>query len=308
MTMSELGSARSSDDSWDLATSVGATATLVAACRALASRGPQPLIDDRFAEPLVRAVGHDFFTRLLDGDVQMDEEDAPFNEQHRLEMTAVRTRFFDDFFLDAAAAGLRQAVILAAGLDARSYRLAWPSGAVVFELDLPAVTEFKTLTMAQLGEIPSVDLRAVGIDLRKEWPNALRDIGFDLTQPTAWSAEGLLMYLPPDAQDRLLDQVTALSALGSRFASENITDMRSFADDRTKPSRDRWQRHGLDVDVADLVLDGDRRPAAEYLASAGWQVVGHSMDDLYAANGFTFSDHPAMKSYRETSMFVAELT
>ena len=307
MTMPELGSARSPDDSWDLATSVGATATLVAACRALASRGAAPLINDRFAEPLVRAVGHDYFTRLLDGDVHLDEQDAQFNEQHRLEMTAVRTRYFDDFFLDAAAAGLRQAVILAAGLDARAYRLAWPSGAVVFEVDLPAVMEFKTVTLAQRGEVPNVDLRTVGIDLRKEWPNALRDIGFDSTRPTAWSAEGLLMYLPPDAQDRLLDQVTALSAPGSRFASENITDMSSFADDRTKPPGGRWHGHGLAVDVADLVLGGDRRPAAEYLASAGWLVVDHSMEDLYAANGFTFSDHPSMKSYREMSMFVAEL-
>ena len=50
---------RTESDSWDLATSVGATATMVAAQRALAATGPDPLIDDPFAAPLVRAVGID---------------------------------------------------------------------------------------------------------------------------------------------------------------------------------------------------------------------------------------------------------
>jgi O-methyltransferase involved in polyketide biosynthesis len=108
MTVSELGSARKEGDRWDLASSVGATATMVAASRALASRGPQPLINDQFAEPLVRAVGHDFFTRLLDGEVPIAADDPTFSEQRRLEQVAVRTRFFDDFFLDATVAGIRQ--------------------------------------------------------------------------------------------------------------------------------------------------------------------------------------------------------
>src|ERR1700740_214812 len=105
---SSLGSARNERDSWDLASSVGATATFVAARRALASRGPEALIDDRFAEPLGRAGGPDFFTRLLDGEIAWD--DTGFSMQQMREQIAVRTRFFDDFFLDAMAAGLRQAV------------------------------------------------------------------------------------------------------------------------------------------------------------------------------------------------------
>jgi methyltransferase (TIGR00027 family) len=308
MAMSELGSARRRGDSWDLASSVGVTATMVAAGRALASRGPQPLINDRFAEPLVRAVGHDFFTRLLDGEVPIADDDPTFNEQRRREQIAVRTRFFDDFFLNAAADGIRQVVILAAGLDARAYRLAWPAGAVVFEVDQPGVTQFKTLTLSQLGETPDVDHRPVGIDLRDDWPNALRERGFDPAGPTAWSAEGLMVYLPPDAQDRLLDEVNALSSPGSRFAAENISDMRLFTDDRNARWRNRWRRHGLDLDVADLVWDGNRREPAQYLASAGWQVTRYATEALYAANGFDFPDDDATAVYRKSSMIIAERT
>src|ERR1700742_2526862 len=128
---------RTHDDSWDLASSVGATATMVAASRALASRGPDSLLDGRFAEPLVRAVGHPLFTRMLDGEIPLDDADLPTTAEQRRQQIAVRTRFFDDFFLAATAAGIRQAVILAAGLDVRAYRLAWPAGVVVFEVDQP---------------------------------------------------------------------------------------------------------------------------------------------------------------------------
>lgn len=306
--MCALGSARSEGDSWDLATGVGVTATMVAAGRALASRGPDPLINDPFAEPLVRAVGHDFFNRLLDGDIPIADDDPTVSEQDRREQIAVRTRFFDDFFLDAAAAGLRQVVILAAGLDARAYRLAWPENTVVFEIDQPEVMQFKTFTLANLGAAPRADHRPVGIDLRGDWLNALCDKGFDRTRPTAWSAEGLLVYLPPDAQDLLLDRLTTVSSSGSRFASENIADMGTFTDDRARSWRSRWPRLGLDIDVADLVWDGDRREPAQYLASKGWQVTDYSTDALYAANGFTLPEDNALAAYRHSSMIVAELT
>ena len=98
----------------------------------------------------------------------------------------MRTKFFDDFFLDAADAGIRQAVILAAGLDARAYRLQWPAGMVVFEIDQPEVIEFKTTTMAGLGAEPTADRRPVAVDLRNDWPAALADAGFDPASPTAW--------------------------------------------------------------------------------------------------------------------------
>ena len=230
---------RTDQDTWDLASSVGATATMVAAARALASAEPHPIINDPFAAPLVRAVGLDFFIRLVDGEVTASKAHDQANQAHRdlqleTDSIAVRTRFFDDFFLNAARDGVRQAVILAAGLDARPYRLSWPGGSVVYEVDQPKVIEFKSAMMASLGAAPAADRRTVGIDLRDDWPAALRGSGFDDTQPTAWSAEGLLMYLPPDAQDRLFDSITTLSAPGSRIATEYHGDDGGPDDGRTR--------------------------------------------------------------------------
>src|SRR5262245_29564099 len=174
--------ARTDDDTWDLATSVGATATGVAVGRALASRAPDALINDPFAEPLVRAVGVDFFTRLVSGELDADEVDggAGFGMSRMTGMMAVRTRLIDDYFADAGAEGVRQVVILASGLDARAYRLRWPAGTTVFEIDQPKVIEFKNTTMASIGAEPTATRRAVSIDLRDDWPAALRDNGFEI--------------------------------------------------------------------------------------------------------------------------------
>ncbi len=144
--------ARSDNDSWDLASSVGATATMVAAQRVLANR--EGLIDDPFAEPLVRAVGLDFFTRALDGEIDLEDVDPRFSLRRSAEGMAVRTRHFDGLFTDAAAAGVRQAVILASGLDARAYRLPWPDGTTLYEVDQPEVIDFKSKTLADLGAQP----------------------------------------------------------------------------------------------------------------------------------------------------------
>src|SRR6476619_275643 len=200
--------ARTDDDSWDLASSVGATATMVAAQRALSNR--EGLIDDPFAEPLVRAVGLDFFTRALDGEIELEDVDPEFNMRRAAEGMAVRTRWFDTLFTDALAAGVRQAVILAACLDARAYPLPWPDGTTVFEVDQPEVIDFKTRTLADLGAHATADRRTVAIDLREDWPKALLDNGFDPRKPTAWTAEGLLIYLPPEAQDLLFDRIDDL--------------------------------------------------------------------------------------------------
>jgi len=183
--------ARTEKDSWDLASSVGATATMVAAQRALSHR--EQLIDDPYAEPLVLAVNIDFIIRMLDGEITFEDVDPAFTIRLAAEGMAVRTRFFDRLFLDAAASGVRQAVILASGLDARAYRLPWPDGTVVYEVDQPEVIEFKTTELAGLGAQPTATRRVVAIDLREDWPKALVDNGFDPTQPTAWIAEGLLI-------------------------------------------------------------------------------------------------------------------
>lgn len=303
--MSSLGSVRTEGDSWDLTSSVGATATMVAASRALASRHPDPLLDDRFAEPLVRAVGHPFFTRMLDGEIPFEDNDMPLTLRQRCEQMAVRTRFFDDFFLTATIAGIRQAVILAAGLDARAYRLPWPAGSVVFEVDQPEVIAFKSTTLAQLGAEATAERRAVSIDLRDDWPNALRNNFFDTATPTAWIAEGLLPYLPPEAQDRLLDNITALSAPGSRLATENITDMSVFTDERARSLRSGWSKHGLDIDVADLVWVGPRRPAGEQLVSTGWRVTQYATEQLYADHGFAVPDNEILATFRGAISYIS---
>lgn len=282
---------RTDQDSWDLASSVGATATMVAAARALASTEPDAIIDDPFAAPLVRAVGLDFFVRLIDGEVAPGADDGGERDlQLETDSMAVRTRFFDDFFLNAARDGIRQSVILAAGLDVRAYRLAWPPGSVVYEVDQPKVVEFKTAAMANLGAAPTADRRTVAVDLRDDWPEALRRSGFDPSQPTSWSAEGLLMYLPPDAQDRLFDNVTELSAPGSKLATEYHGDTGRTMSQRAQQFNERWANLGCDIDLSGLFFDGERSNVVDYLAGKGWQVGTRPRREFFADYGRVFPD------------------
>ena len=297
--------ARTDNDTWDLASSVGATATMVASQRALATR--EGLIDDPFAEPLVRAVDHDFFKRILDGEIDFDQIGPPFTVRGAAEGMAVRTRHFDRMFTDAGAAGVRQAVILAAGLDARAYRLPWPDGTVVYEVDQPEVIEFKTKTLGELGAKPTTIHRTVAIDLRQDWPKALLDSGFDRTQATAWSAEGLLVYLPPDAQDLLFDNITALSTPGSRLATEHIPEMNVFQDERSQRITERLKQYGHDIELTDLVYHGERSHVPEYLTSLGWQVATQTMMEAYEANGFAYPDNEMMTPFANLSYVSATL-
>lgn len=292
-----MTSTRYEGDTWDLASSVGVTATMVAAARAIASRAETPLINDPFAEPLVRAVGVDLLTGLATGEVNPDDLNdvhdgatASAGAMSRMaDNMAVRTKFFDEFFLDATRAGIKQAVILASGLDARAYRLDWPAGAVVYEVDQPQVIDFKSRTLADLGAAPTADRRVVAIDLRDDWPTALRAAGFDPGQPTAWSAEGLLGYLPPEAQDRLLDTITELSAPGSRLAVESAPNPEPGDEDKMKERMqaisERWRAHGFDLDMAGLVYFGERNEAAPYLGERGWSLNGATIRELFSANG-----------------------
>lgn len=279
---------RSDGDTWDLASSVGATATSVAASRAFASRGPDALIDDPYAGLLVDAVGLPYFIQVANGDVDFSA-DPLYDAQQMREHIAVRTRFFDDFFTAASAAGIRQGVILASGLDTRAYRLDWPAGTVVYEIDQPAVIEFKTRVLSEAGAAPAADRRTISIDLRADWPKALRDNGFDPSQPTAWIAEGLLIYLPPDAQDRLLDNITALSAPGSRLATEHM-DPVALTGDWAKELSERGRRYGSDIDLADLFYTGPRTSAGDHLRGQGWDVTVLGSAAAYATHGFSAPD------------------
>jgi methyltransferase (TIGR00027 family) len=314
---------RTDNDTWDLASSVGATATMVATARAMASRAPDPLIDDPFADPLVRAVGIEFFVNMLDGKIPL--EDIPnANPNGMIDVMAVRTKFFDDFFLTATGGGnsvtatgggnsaeattsgnIRQVVILASGLDSRAYRLPWPAGTVVYEIDQQAVIDSKTHTLAALGAKPSAEHRPLAVDLRDDWPAALRANGFDTSQPTAWSAEGLLAYLPPDAQDRLFDHITALSAKGSRLATEFHPDGPAVMAERQKVMADRWKERGFDLDLSDLMYKGDRTPASDYLAALGWRLSTQRRTEVFATYGRELADHEVTAALRNSISITA---
>ena len=273
-----MSSLRTHDDTWDIATSVGSTAVMVAAARAAETERPDPLIRDPYAKLLVAGAGAGAWDYMVDDDfvAKVTDEDAEAGAmiRHMANYQAVRTHFFDDFFVTATAAGIRQVVILASGLDSRAYRLGWPAGTTVYEIDQPKVLDYKATTLAEHGVKPAALLRQVAIDLRHDWPNALRQAGFDPSAPTAWLAEGLLMYLPADAQDRLFEQLTELSAAGSRVAVETVGVQ---ADARRERMRARMQqlRAKFDiaetVDVAELMYhDANRADVAEWLDAHGW--------------------------------------
>ncbi|MDH6244767.1 class I SAM-dependent methyltransferase [Mycobacterium sp. OTB74] len=287
--------ARVAGDSWDLASSVGATATLVATGRAIASTAPHGLINDPFAAPLVRAVGIDAFTKMVDGELDFDAIEAVAPQaaaraRANIDEMAVRTRFFDDYFMTSTDGGIRQAVILASGLDARAYRLPWPDSTVVYEIDQPEVIEFKTRTLADIGASPTANRRTVQIDLREDWPTALQEAGFDPGLPTAWCAEGLLIYLPPEAQDRLFDNINDLSAPGSTLATEFVPGLEDFDPDKARAASVGFSQIGLNMDMPSLIYHGERHSAADYLGAKGWQMNGIARSNLFARYGLPVPD------------------
>lgn len=271
MTDLDSPSLRTAGDSWHITESVGATALAVAASRAVETAGSDPLIRDEFAAVLVSAAGP-AWARLADADMAWLDGDEHGRRIHRVgcDYQAVRTQYFDEYFGSAAGAGIRQAVILAAGLDSRAYRLQWPSGTAVYEIDQPKVLEYKAQILGSHGARPAAARHAVAVDLRDDWPAALIDAGFDPGRPTAWLAEGLLSYLPSDAQDRLFEMCTALSAAGSQLAVEAFNMKLTGNKQRWNRMRDRL---GLDVDVEALTYhEPDRSDPAQWLAEHGWQV------------------------------------
>ena len=277
-----MSSLRSHDDTWDIASSVGTTAVMVAAARARETESPEPLIRDPYARLLVTGADTGTWSNFLDESMQariaaVDPEAAAIFA-NMLSYQAVRTHFFDSFFAEACDAGVRQIVILASGLDSRAYRLAWPEGTVVFEIDQPKVLDYKAATLTEHGARPTAQRHEVAVDLRQDWPAALKDAGFDPARPTAWLAEGLLMYLPAEAQDRLFEQITELSAPGSRVSAEAV---RHHDEERRQQMRERWQKMSDDmgieriVDIADLTYNDEHRAdLADWLNTHGWTATG----------------------------------
>ena len=298
---------RTDRDSWDLASSVGATATMVAAARAAASRRADPVISDPFAEPLVRAVGLDLFTQVASGELEFADVDGGVGFPRMVDTFAARARFYDDYFAEAGSAGLRQVVIVASGLDARPYRLSWPAGTTLYEIDQPEVIEFKTATLSELGAKAGAEHRPVGIDLREDWPAALQRAGFDATQPTAWLAEGVLIgFLPPEAEVRLLDSVIGLSTAGSKFAADygSVRGQTEEARRQAQILTDRWREHGLDLHIPDLTYPGEHTDVAAHLQAHGWDTATFGLTDLFAAAGMVPLESEAQGSAPASIRFV----
>jgi methyltransferase (TIGR00027 family) len=266
---------------------VGATGTFGAFARAVATK--KGLINDPFAEPLVNAAGVDYFARLVNHERfspdDADDADDPVTTG-LIDILAAHTRFLDEFLANAGRTGIRQVVILASGLDTRPYRLWWPRGTTLYEIDRPQVLDFKSEVLGGLGATLTANRRSVGVDLRQDWLAALRRVGFDSAQPTVWIAEQLLVgFLPPDAQNRLLQDVTALSAAGSRLAADHIPTWTPAHLAAGRAFVDGWRRHGLDVDLARMTYSGEYRDVLEFLASHGWETAERNVVELLTSIG-----------------------
>lgn len=272
--------------SWNPATGDALPTTFDAVVRAVATN--RGLIDDPFAQPLVRAAGAKYFTRVIDDERYADEDGENGTISGLIRVRAAFGRFLDEFLADSARSGIRQVVILASGLDTRPYRLWWPRGTTVYELDRPEVLDFKAEVLRGLDAHPTANRCAIGVDLRQDWLAALHRVGFDAASPTVWIAEQLLVgYLPPDAQHRLLQGVSGASAAGSRFAADHMASWTPTRQAAREAFVAGWRRHGLDVDLASLMHPGEYRYVPEYLAAHGWQILERNVIELFAGLGWT---------------------
>lgn len=239
---------------------VARTAVLIAAARATEQRHLRPLFTDPLAAGLVEAAG----------------SASDLNGVRTLagEHFVLRTRYFDDQLLSSARP---QVVIMAAGLDTRAFRLPWPPGTTLFELDLPELVEFKEDALHDLHARPSCERIPVPCDLRDDWASALIRAGFDPNRPTAWLLEGLFMFLPPDAGDRILYWVSALSTRGSTLALEHVN--RAFRElPQMRAVHERF-------DALDARWRSDVEDPVEWLAAHGWHASVTHPADLAARHG-----------------------
>jgi methyltransferase (TIGR00027 family) len=277
--------ARTDDDSWDIIEGVGQTALGVAMARAEETTSELPLFSDPYAQ------------LFLDAATERGWQQPPPYMVERIRSirgyAASRTKWFDEFFIAAGANGIEQAVILAAGLDARAWRLPWVDGSAVYEIDQPKVLAFKAETLRAHDATPAVRYVPVPVDLRQDWPKALVEAGFDPAEPTAWAAEGLLPYLPADAQDLLFERIVELSARGSRIGVESFSSgffNRDYLASRREQMRRLREEAGEDPDqnlpdTQDLWYIEDRTDVADWLTEHNWEVSPVESIDLMTRYG-----------------------
>jgi methyltransferase (TIGR00027 family) len=261
---------------------LGLTAILVAGARATESARSDRLFDDPFAGAFVEAasaVSPAIAQALAHG----SGDEAVNRARH--DSVAVRTRFCDDYLLAAVRSGCRQVVLLAAGLDARAFRLSWPEGVRLWELDTPEVFAFKERILTGRGATPGCERIVIPADLREAWPAALRGAGFDARKPTAWLIEGLLMYLDEGERDLLLDRVGALSSRGSRLALDHRPGFFSppaIGTDDAARARSAARFAAL---AAAASSDASLTDPAGWLARHGWNAEVAEPATIFARHG-----------------------
>ncbi|WP_181794691.1 class I SAM-dependent methyltransferase [Streptomyces sp. WELS2] len=264
-----------------VAAGVGRTALLVAAARAIETHRPDALARDPFAEHFVRAAPASAGWPVRPEQVPAGEGDPLWGRLGRY--FGLRTRVLDDHLLHAARRGVRQVVLLGAGLDCRAFRLDWPPGCVIHEVDTAGMLTFKQAVLDRIGAAPTAGRRVLPADLRLDWADALVEAGFDTAVPTAWLAEGLLLYLPAAAERRLVATIDRLSTVGSSLAYEvkpGVEGPRVRASPVYAAAR---QRTGIDLLA---LFDGGPRPdTAGELAARGWTVVTRTPYDFTAVHG-----------------------
>ncbi|WP_329141701.1 SAM-dependent methyltransferase [Streptomyces sp. NBC_00670] len=247
-----------------------ATAVGVARVRALETERVNAL----FRDPLARAFA-------VAGGLWPSSPAPADDEAGRRRRTAVafsiviRTKFLDDLLRQASASGVRQVVLLGAGMDSRAFRMDWPEGTRLFEIDTAAPLDFKASVLRQERAVARCERITVATDLRADWPAALAAAGHDPAAPTAWIAEGLLIYLPEDAVEALLTRIGARSAAGSRMGL-------------TLGSRGVIERFGADAvpgSAASLWVSEMPEDPVGWLAGHGWEAESHTLRERAAAYG-----------------------
>lgn len=289
-----------SNQQWDIVSGVGVTALGVAGARAAENQRTDRLAHDPYAEPLVTAA--DSGLPLLGEDAY--EAFGSFWDS-AVGYMGVRTRFFDDFFERAANDGIRQAVILASGLDTRAFRLNWPDGFRVFEIDQPLVLQFKNRALQHVGATANSEHHPVPIDLREDWPTALTNAGFDTAQPTAWLAEGLLPYLPAEDEQVLLRTVHDFSAPASRIAIENFSGSEPTTTSNS-PMNEVAASWGIDFD--ELISDEQRPDVGSTLTERGWKLERQPAPELAHSFGRDLEEYFATLDGTHSEFLTATLS
>jgi methyltransferase (TIGR00027 family) len=299
-----VGWVRSEGDTWDITTSVGSTALFVATARALEAQKPDPLAVDRYAEIFCRAVGGPA-ADVLDGKIPDHPLKTADFGQPFVNFQGARTKYFDEYFRRAADAGVRQVVILAAGLDSRAYRLDWPARTTIFELDRPQVLDFKREVLNGRGAQPRATRREIAVDLREDWPQALRDSGFDEAKPSAWIAEGLLLYLPASAQEQLFTGVDSLAGPRSHVAVEEGAPMEPAEFEAAVEEERAAIAKGDGRVFFQLVYNEQCAPATEWFGNRGWTAVGTPLADYLRELGRPLPDTEAAQGFARNTLVSA---